>query len=295
MDTPEKALERVLTSAPGTSPVVPADASKSPLTLRSLFFHPDSHPVVLDFALARSFGAEWIDWDADTIWDSVKDAFQAEISELSRAKVQTVKTLHLVDSPWNEWQVFEKVVQGLNNNLPRFDIMQMPDLPQLYAAVDMMATHWEKTDFSDEVKRYIASVVLHENVSFVTPPLDFVQMEISQPSYECLDCGNKDSALFHDKTCDTCTRRFAQDKSLDFQPHPEVAEKNLGRNVRISFKYDPDEVQARYNELHSSRANLKEDLVDVQVAKIFDAEDYMNMKRRQMVHQLTALKSWLGA
>jgi hypothetical protein len=271
---------------------------RAPLTIRNLFHHHDAHPVVLDFALARVFGDQWVEWEAITIWESVKDAFKTDISELSKAKVQTIKTLHLVDAPWTQWQVFEKVVQGLNNNLPRFDLMQAPSLPQLYAAVDMMTTHWPNGEepWSDEVKRYIAASVIHEHVCYVTPPLDFVQMEISQPQYECQNCGNVDSALFHDGVCDTCAMKFHPEKNnLDFLPHPDVVEKTPGRNIKVILKYNPDEVQARYNAAKSGQSlPLQENAVDMQVDRLLAAESYMNQRRREMVEQLTALKSWLG-
>lgn len=268
---------------------------RTPLTIRNLFFHHDVHPVVLNFALARVFGPEWVDWEPETIWESIKDAFKSDISELARAKVQTVKTLNLVEAPWVSWQVFEKVVQGLNNNLPRWDLMQVPTLEQIYAAVDTMITHWPngESPWSDEVKQYIAAVVLHENVGYVPPPLDFVQVEVSRPSYECLDCGNSDSALFHDGICDTCSLKFHPDKTLDFQPH-ELG--SPGKNVRVVMKFNPDEVEARFKQVeHEPNPSLQETAVDVQVGRLLSAVDYMNMRRRQMVQQLTALKSWLGA
>lgn len=286
------------------APVKPVETVPAPLStsnpegtipnIRDLFTNRNTHPITIDFVMAKTFGPSWVTWEAETIWSSIQDAFKTEISELARAKVQVVKSLIVATTPWTSWQVFEKVVQGLNNNLPRFDIMQAPELPQLFAACDMMTSHW-KRDFSDEVKAYIAAAVLHENVSFVPPPLDIVQMEVSQPTYLCMDCGNADRALFHDGICDTCTRKFHPEKNLDFQPHPE-APAGAGRNIKVQLKHDPDPVQSRWTAVIDQPDWVPEETaVDIQVAKLLDARDYMLMRRRQVAEQLTALKSWLGA
>jgi hypothetical protein len=269
--------------------------NRSPLSLRNLFFHHDAHPLTLGFALARAFGVEWVQWEAETIWASIKDMFKTDVSELCKTKIQTVKTLTLVDTPWTSWQVFEKVVQGLNNNIPRFDIMQQPTLEQIFTTVDVMTTYWpDGGPWSDEVKLYIAAVFLHENVCFAPAPLDFVQMEISQPYLICKDCGNHEDALFHDGVCDTCTQKFNPAKTLDFQPHPELA--GAGKNVEYHLRYDPDEVQARWSQVEGKPEDvLQENAIDVQVAKLFDAKQYMLKRRRQLAQQLTEMKSWLGA
>lgn len=271
------------------------DFSK-PVSIRNLFFHHDAHPVVLDFALLKTFGPEWYSWEPETIWASIKETFKTEISELTRAKVQTIKTIHVSDLTWSSWIVFEKVIQGLNNNVPRFDIMQAPTMEQLYVGIDIL-DDLRKEDFEPEVKLYIAAAALNEDVCFVPPPLDFVQVEVTQPKYECLDCGNKDSALFHDGICDTCSLKFHPENMLDFQPHPDVAEKRPGRNLKLLLTYNPDEVQKRWAQVSTKSiadAGLEMNDVDVQVAKLLIARDYMNLRRRQLAEQLVTLRSWLG-
>jgi hypothetical protein len=284
----------VLVPETTSTPMSTAQPEGAIPNIRDLFTNRNTHPITLDFVLAKTFGPEWVRWEAETLWPSIHDAFKTEISELARAKVQVVKSLAVATSPWTQWQVFEKVVQGLNNNLPRFDIMQVPDLLQLYAAGDMMTSHW-KHEWSDEVKAYIAAVVIHENVSFVPAPLDFVQLEISQPVYHCFDCGNVDNALFHDGICDTCTQKFHPEKTLNFQPHPS-SPAGAGKNVKVHLKHDPDPVQARWDEvMKPPHTELQETAIDVQVDRLLMAREYMLSRRQQVAEQLTALKSWLGA
>lgn len=272
------------------------DASK-PVTLRNLFTHQDTHPVVIDFALLKAFGLDWYGWEPETIWAEIQRVFQMHISEVNRAKVQTLKTLHISNTAWDHWQVFEKVVQGLNNNVPHWAFMQVPTLEQLYSALDMLE-HIRVVDFSNEVKLYIATAVLHEDVCFVPPPLSFVQVEVSQPYYHCKDCGHEYSALFHDGVCDSCSQKMDHEQGLSMKPKQELISKGIGKNMETRLRFDPEPVQKRWDEVKGqplTKIELQETSADIQVAKLLVARDYMNIRRKQLAEQLVSLRSWLGA
>lgn len=269
---------------------------KTPVSIRNLFTHHDTHPVVLDLALMKAFEMDWLTWEPETIWTEVQRVFESQISEHNRAKVQTVRTLHVVHTPWMVWQVFEKVIQGLNNNIPRFDMMQAPTLDQLYAGIDIMDTI-RRESFSDEVKGYMAAAVLNEDVFFVPPPLDFIQVEVSRPYYECLDCGNSDSALFHDGVCDTCVQKY-DGGSLSMRGDQDLIDAGKGKNLKLHLQYNPDLTQTLWESVKHSKTEdvqLDETMAGAQVAKLLVARDYMNVRRRQLAEQLVSLKSWLGA
>lgn len=268
----------------------------TPVTLRNLFTHHETHPVVIDLSLLRVFGDEWLGWEPETIWAEIQRVFQTQISEHARAKVQCVKTLRSVDSPWNSWPVFEKVIQVLNGNLPDWEVMQAPSIEMLYAGIDML-DQIRKVEFSDEVKHYMAAAVLTEDVFFVPPPLDFLQAEVAQPYYHCNDCGNENPALFHDGLCDSCTQKFESGNVLTV-PDPELVSAGRGKNLDLRMKFDPDPVERRWKQvssLPSSSVKLEENPVDVQVDRLLVARDYMNIRRRQLVEQITSLKGWLGS
>jgi hypothetical protein len=271
--------------------------STTAVTLRNLFTHQDSHPVVLDFALLKAFGLEWYGWEAETIWAEVRRVFQMHISEVNRAKVNTLKTLHVSNTPWDHWQVFEKIVQGLNNVVPHWGFMQAPTLEQLYSAIDMLE-HIRTVEFSHEVKAYIATAVLHEEVTFVPPPLSFVQLEVSKPYYHCKDCGHEYSALFHDGFCDSCTQKMDHEQGLSMKPKQELLNQGIGKNMETRLRHDPEAVQKRWDAVGHQpleKIELEETEVDIQVAKLLVARDYMNVRRRQLTEQLVTLKAWLGA
>lgn len=267
-----------------------------PVTIRTLFTHHDTHPIVLDLSLMKQFGLAWLTWDVSTLWSEIKTEFKTEISELSRTKIQTVRTCHVSSMPWTKWQVFEKVIQGLNNNIPTFDFMQAPTLEQLFAGVDIMGT-LKKSEFSDEVKLYMASVVHLEEVTFVPPPLDFIQEEVTRPHYRCRDCGLVESALYHDGSCTSCTNKMSPEKGASLRPDDAVTS-GVGKDLELIHQHPYDHVEKRWEELHTKptmSVDFQETEEDIQVAKLMLARDYTNLRRRQLADQLTSLKSWLGA
>jgi len=307
LSSPEQDLFDRLKGAEGVKPTaslegspvekdLSADAGNA-VTLRNIFTHQDTHPVVIDFALLKAFGLEWYSWEVETIWSEIQRVFQMHISELNRSKVQTLKTLHVSNTAWDHWQVFEKIVQGLNNTVPHWAFMQVPTLEQLYATLDMLE-HIRVVEFSTEVKLYIATAVLHEDVTFVPPPLSFVQVEVAQPFYRCKDCGHAYSALFHDGVCDSCSQKFDHEQGLSMKPKQELVSKGVGSNMETVLRFDPDLVQKRWDSLKGepiTKADLQENEVDIQVAKLLVARDYMNVRRKQLAEQLVTLRSWLGA
>lgn len=309
MASPERELFDRLMGSSATQPTAPVEPSVEneiakgdpdagvPITIRNLFTHHDTHPIVIDYALLKAFGLEWLGWEPETVWAEVQNDFKSQISEHARAKVNTVRSLHISNFPWEKWQVFEKVIQGLNNNIPRWAMMQAPSIEQLYVGIDMMET-LRRMEFTNEVKLYMAASVLNEDVTFVPEPLSFIQAEVSQPVYHCRDCDNDMSALFHDGTCDVCTRTFDASGGLGMRPNTEALNAGRGKNVEVKLTFDPDRVQQRWNEVKGkplSEVDLQENEIDTQIAKLLVARDYMNVRRRQLAEQLTNLKSWLGA
>ena len=253
----------------------------------------------MDMALIRSFQSDWLLWEPETIYTEIKDTFRNDVSELAKSKIQVLRTLHVSKVPWHSWQVFEKVMQGLNNNIPKWDLMQPLDVPQLYVGIDILdcLPDMAEAEFSDEVRLYMTACLHNEEVFFVPPPLDFLELEVSGPKYRCLTCGREFSALFSDGHCDHCTKRMSPEKGLGLRPDQELVEKGVGATTSFQT-HDPTLVATRWAEvehLPSSQVTIHEDEIDTQISKLLMARDYLNVRRRQLVDQLTSLKAWLGS
>ena len=267
-----------------------------PVTLKNLFANPEAHPVVLDFALLRAFKLEWLQWLPDTLFSEIEQTFRTSIAEANKTRALATQTLHVVDAFWEQHEVFEKTVAALNGTVPRLNVTQPPDLPQLLAALDMVG--WvRKEEFSEEVSRYVAACFLYENVHYAPPPADFAQPFISQPKYRCKDCSKVGPALPpFDGLCDSCVERFQHEHAFSFAPDPEKLALGRGKNIEQFLTYDFEAVKRRFEEvvkLPPEQVHLGEIDVDLQVDRLLLATDYQKLKHRQFLDQLTSLRSWL--
>lgn len=275
-------------------------STPKPITPRNLFSHPDTHPVVLDMALLKVFQLDWFPWLSDTLFHEIEREFKTPIAEVNRLKLMAAKTLHIVNSYWDQWEVFEKVTIGLNGIMPQLDTMQPPDLPSLYAGVDI-ANSIRSELFGDEVKRYCAAVIINEGTTYAPPPLDFCQEFVSQPMYKCKDCDRTGSALPpFDGHCPTCSQTFEQDKAFSLKPDPEIKDKARGLNLEYRLIYDPQPTKKRFEELDKMSPekvaeSIGETTEDVEAARIIVAVDFMRHREKQLKEQLESLRDWLGA
>jgi hypothetical protein len=128
--------------------------------------------------LLQKYGHEWIEWEPETLELHVPQDFNTQVlSSLNLSKIQACKTLHLVDSFWQRWEVFTWCLMPFNGRFPDFDVMQVPTVAQCLVAVDIANRIREDVDFSLEVKTYLHEVYRHDGFLLSIPPLDFVMPE----------------------------------------------------------------------------------------------------------------------
>jgi hypothetical protein len=268
-----------------------------PVTRGNLFTHHDTHPIILDMALIRLFGTDWLEWEPETLREEIQRRYPHGISELNWNQIQAVKTLHVHDAPWQDYEAFVPVILALNNNIPIFTLLQRPTISNLMAGVDMMNDLREE-EFTEEISRFCAACFLDEGVVYAPPPLDFIQGDLSKPMYYCPDCGSHVEDLPVDGICDVCSERFADGHPGNFRPNPEVVEKirqtGEGTNIRTYLERPFKEVKERLADFHSTGHTLQEDVVDIQVAKLVVAENYMAQRRQQLQDQTRTMQPWFG-
>ena len=287
-------LEKKAELAP-PSPEAKAEPVSRPITPRNLFSNPEAHPVVLDLALLKNLELDWFSWLPETLFKEIELTFKTSIAEVNKMRILAAQTLHVTDSFWDQWEIFEKTIHALSGSVPRVGIVQPPDLPMLLSAVST-ANNIRKEEFSEEVGRYCAAVFLHENVHYAPPPMEFVQQFLSQPMYRCKDCDNTRSALPPwDGYCDSCIGRFTTDKAFSLRPDPEAVARGAGKNVEVFLAYDPSPVKQRFETLESApESEFNPDVSeDIQAAKLVTAVDYCAIKERQCAEQLKSLRDWL--
>jgi hypothetical protein len=291
--------EGLMETSPPTKPVVAPKAepqAKSP-TSRSVFSHPEAHPIALDIVLMKNFQLDWLEWLPETLFAEIEHTFKTSIADINRVKILAVQTLHVTDSYWNNWEIFEKTIWALNGMIPQVKVMQPPDLSILMAGVDI-ANGIRKEKYEEEVSRYCAAVFLNENVHYAPEPLDFCQLHLAAPFYECKDChkiGQIGSTF--DGLCSSCAEHYEGEHPFKFEPDEDALNKGHGKNISIGVVFNPDEIKKRFEELDSMTSDIlssiKETDVDIQAAKLIIATDYMKFKAKQLAEQLTSLRGWL--
>lgn len=194
----KEALAQMLKEA-AASPAVVTPQNK--FSKETIFTYEYTHPAVLDIVCLSKFGHEWYGWLGETIAQEIKLSFNTNVSRVNWSKLMAVKTMHIVDTYWEEWEVFEKITNALNGVPPAIGIVQGLDTNQLLNGVEI-ANMIRKETFNDEIARYIAACLLHDNVHYAPAPIEFAQKFIPF-SYE------KEKARFDE---------------LSKQPIPELTE-----------------------------------------------------------------------
>jgi hypothetical protein len=128
--------------------------------------------------LIQQYGPEWLVWETETLELMIRDSNRYEVSSLNLSKIQAVKTLHMVDSYWQRWEVFVWCTMPVAGVLPDFDIMQVPTVLQCMMAVHTANSIRTDVAWTDEVKIFMAQVHRHDEILVPQKPLEFVDMDL---------------------------------------------------------------------------------------------------------------------
>ncbi len=184
-EDPTVELETVELEVPELSPT--KTAADSGVTAVNVFRHPDSHPYVLDYILTQKYGAEWLAWEPETLELHLQKDFPGGVSEANFTKVQALKTMHLVDTFWKQWEVFLWCTVALNGVLPDFDVLQIPTAAQALVAIDIAFRVRDDVPWSEEVKTFLGVVFSHDGIFCPPPPADFVEVDTTDLAINCAE------------------------------------------------------------------------------------------------------------
>jgi hypothetical protein len=172
---PTEVLEVV--SEEESVPVEAAAANITAVTKANFWHHPDTHPVALDIALLHQYGPQFLEWEVETLRRAISEDFRSSLSELNLAKIQAVKTLHLVDTFWEDWEVFLWCTMAMNGIFPDFSVLQAPTVPQCLVAIDAANHLRDDMPWAEEVKTFIEVSFRHDGLLVSLAPADFIEMK----------------------------------------------------------------------------------------------------------------------
>lgn len=220
--------------AEDSAPVEAPAANASAVTAANLWHHPDAHPVVLDLVLFKHYGPQFLAWEAESLKRAISEDFRTSgVSELNLAKIQAVKTLHLVDSYWEDWEVFLWCTMSLNGVFPDFSTMQAPSAAQCLVSVDTANHLRDDMPWSDELKAFLEVCFRHDGVLVRVEPVNFITM-------------NVDSTIANFKSIE---ERWPKVRDTRRAPSAETPEDEQLRRMLTAFGY-----------LEESRARLRHQL-----------------------------------
>lgn len=175
-DEPTEQIETV--EEPEVEKEAAAKPSVGSVTVLNFFRHPDAHPLVLDLFLLKKYGPDFLLWEGETLEARIPQDFQTtEVSDLNMAKIQACRTLHLVDTYWERWEVFCWVTAALNGLFPDFDNLQVPTVAQAAISIYNAQKIRDDVEWSSEVKTFLAQVFKFEGIFYPLEPLNFVVVE----------------------------------------------------------------------------------------------------------------------
>lgn len=156
----------------------PAQPTQSKITKSNLFTHPDAHPVILDVQMIYTYGAEWLDWEPETVrWGTRNEL--GPMSDLAWHKLMACAALHRTNAFWQRWEVFTWCSMPFNNMPPDFDYHQVPTVADLLVAVDVANALRDDVQWSSEIRTYVQTAYKHDGLFMPLPPCDFVTLETS--------------------------------------------------------------------------------------------------------------------
>lgn len=216
------------------APLVEPQEKLAKVTSINLFQQPEAHPVVLDLALLKKYGPEWMHWEAETlVWRIPQDFRTSGVSDLNLDKIQAAKALHFNDNFWLQWEVFNWCLQPFNNLYPNFEVMQVPSTAQLMVALNVASAIRSDVDWSQEVKDFMMVACRHDGIFYPPAPLEFLHV------------GTKNGFVDEDEIA----KRWLEVRSSGVEPTQDtIIDEQLRRMLDV------------HNFLEASRARLQDQL-----------------------------------
>ena len=143
---------------------------QGPYSKKAAFAKVEAHPLLLDLILIKEFGTDYLEWEPETLWKEVELTFGTTISEVNKNRIQALRTCHVIDTPYEEWDIFEKVAIAFGGGVPKFDVIQKPSSHVCAATLEIMG-HIKDRPIAEEVYRYIAALLLDEGFAYGPGPL----------------------------------------------------------------------------------------------------------------------------
>lgn len=255
------------------------------------FSRKDGHALALGTACDKLFGPEWLSWEQRTTRDELKFV-GFDVSEMSTQKLAAYKTAKVTVGPWAEFGIFENVGMIFNNRFPNMRVHQPLSVAECAATVDSLRLCRIVT-FTEQVKQYIAACAATAELMYLPDPLTFSMPYLCKSLYYCEEHGGVEEDDLTDGRCDLCSGRY-EDGDLIDGPIPGLEER--GTALRRFSQYDYAPIAQKYEALAMldlDSVQLDVNMVDMQVARLLDANAYRKRRRAQLDAQISEVTQYV--
>jgi hypothetical protein len=237
-------------SVPVTQMVgAPVDRKLTPVTRKSLFVHHDTHPVVYDVALLQQYKTDWFSWEPETLWVEIKDDFH--VPSIADLAKTKIQAIKTIHISESYWK------------------------------------HWE------------AFCWITQSLNNNIPDWHVLQKPTLSQLFNAVEIADviRSGEVFSLEVSSFVAACFLEEGVL-YAPHPlEFCQPEIERFLKLRNLEEQtpliEAVQGRYRETlkfpEGTALHLQETPVDIQVAKLRVAWDYLSMRREQLKEQLRLL------
>lgn len=139
---------------------------------KGAFTDTETHPIVLGLILLKTFGPDYLAWEPETIAHEIQLTFGVTVAEVSRQKIEAVRSIYVADAPGAEWPAFEIVAAGLTGIAPRPGIMQRASPVRAGLALECILYIRDAKYIGEEIYRYCAAVLMDHGLVYGPGPLE---------------------------------------------------------------------------------------------------------------------------
>jgi hypothetical protein len=131
----------------------------------------DVHPLKLVAELDDTLGDQWVEWEPETIRESIIKQAGVEPSDDVMSKIMAVKVVsRRPDMFFDDWHAMEKIAVALNDQAPIMGAVEDVPVEWLSNAVSIVTKLAGVNDFGPETSKYVAAR-LYDQGYVVAPPL----------------------------------------------------------------------------------------------------------------------------
>ena len=128
-------------------------------------------PVSIYIACRKYLDDDFLSWSPEARKEVIERKSGKAMPLLAHNMLEAMVTLYVTNSPWRDSTIFEKIVWALNGHIPNMLSMETPPPYYVGYAVTIMKHLNKDEKFSEEVNKYIASVLLEYGQCLAGDPL----------------------------------------------------------------------------------------------------------------------------